>query len=116
MQCQKCLLSPERAAIPQENSRARAIKPRWQLRLYSTARRRPLPARQSNSRKMVTWQRYEYVSTGSLRRGKTDRCCLSFRPFQAPRTQPTQQRHSWRLTLGTEVTPSLLARADEVIE
>src|SRR4029077_20701816 len=25
--------------IPQENSRARAIRPRWQLRLYSTARR-----------------------------------------------------------------------------
>jgi hypothetical protein len=37
MQCQKCLLNPERAAIPQENSRARAIRQRWQLRLYSTA-------------------------------------------------------------------------------
>jgi hypothetical protein len=50
--------------------------------------------------------RYDYVSTGSLRRGKTDQCSLSFRPFQAPRTQPKQERHSWR-PLRSAISPLL---------
>ena len=64
---------------------------------------------------METWQRYDYVSTGSLRRGKTDRCCLSFRPFQAPRTQPTQQRHFWRQLRG-DLTPAEASELGKLIE
>src|SRR4029450_9803029 len=58
------------------------------------------------ARKMVTWQRCDYVSTGLLRLGKTAPCSLSYRPFQAPRTQPKQQRHSWR-RLRSAISPLL---------
>src|SRR5262249_5559524 len=54
MQRQKCLLNPEKVAIPQESLKAHGTRPHWQWRHYSMARRKPLPARQSNSRKMVT--------------------------------------------------------------
>jgi hypothetical protein len=40
------------------------------------------------------------------RLGKTVPCYSSYRPFQAPRTQPKQQRHSWR-PLRSTISPLL---------
>jgi hypothetical protein len=73
------------------NPAAEAVEEQDDAGSRGPARRRGR-AKRSSLPKRVIWSLCGCASTGLLRVGKTAPCSLSYRPFQAPRTQPKQQR------------------------